>query len=172
MSPMTLGKRLHALRKKKRVTLKEMAKAIGVSIGAISEWEKDKNEPNPVNRKKAAEYLGVTEAELMGGPHADKLHEAMLRDYSEADLKFFRSMREEMADNPIGMFSEIIAKGAEELVVKRYGQEIIDALTDPIATKALLETHRLNKASKSGACIPAFLQWLSEYQLMKKEGKG
>lgn len=61
MSGMTLKlKRIES-----RLTQKEMAEKIGVSIGAIQKWEQNINQANVGKLKKAADLLGCTVDDLI-----------------------------------------------------------------------------------------------------------
>lgn len=63
----TFGSRLKALRKERKLTQKQLGKAVGVSDVTIGYWEKDQNTPGGVSLTKLAKYFGVTEDFLMTG---------------------------------------------------------------------------------------------------------
>lgn len=57
---LTLGQRLQAARKSRKITQVELAHLVHVKSGAvISNWEKDVNMPNPIQIKRVAEALEV-----------------------------------------------------------------------------------------------------------------
>ncbi|WP_113885790.1 MULTISPECIES: helix-turn-helix transcriptional regulator [Cytobacillus] len=55
-----LGMNLKILRLKKRLRQKHVAKAIGVSRNAISNYERNSNVPKKSNLEKLAEFYGVS----------------------------------------------------------------------------------------------------------------
>lgn len=60
------AERLKELRKEKSISLKALAKEIGVSDIAISRWENQLRIPNIENLKSIAEYFGVSADYLLG----------------------------------------------------------------------------------------------------------
>jgi len=63
---MTISERIKQLREQKNIQQKKLALLIGVNQATISYWESGRQEPNPTQRKKLCEVLGITEAELFG----------------------------------------------------------------------------------------------------------
>ncbi|MBI1976918.1 MAG: helix-turn-helix transcriptional regulator [Candidatus Omnitrophica bacterium] len=63
---MNLGDQIRNLRKARGLFQKELAHKIGVSPKTVCAWEKGINEPNPNQRRKLCQELGITEAELFG----------------------------------------------------------------------------------------------------------
>jgi len=63
---MQLGRVLTELLKERRLSLRELARASGVSASTLSEWTTNRA-PNPVKLKKVAEYLGVSVHFLLFG---------------------------------------------------------------------------------------------------------
>lgn len=55
----TLGVRLYMARKKAGLEQEEVAKAIGVSRGTISNWERDKGEPRLSHLRRLAEITST-----------------------------------------------------------------------------------------------------------------
>ncbi len=66
----TLGTRLKALRKTKKVTQQQVADAIGVSKTSVIYWEKDENLPKHDSLMALANTLGVTSDYLLNGKNA------------------------------------------------------------------------------------------------------
>lgn len=60
------GERLKQLRESKDITQQDLADILGVSVGTIGMYEIDKRMPNNKNRKKLAEYFGVSSDYLLG----------------------------------------------------------------------------------------------------------
>ncbi len=63
---MSLGKRLVELRKMRKMTQEDLAKALGVSRGAVSMWEIDQRTPDPSTLQRIANYFGVSVDYLLG----------------------------------------------------------------------------------------------------------
>lgn len=66
LDPMNIGIRIKELRKERKITQKVLSIKTGIDQGTISNWERGRNEPDAQNRKKIADYFGVSEAELFG----------------------------------------------------------------------------------------------------------
>ena len=62
----TLGQRIARLRKEKGYTQVELAKAMGMIQGLISDYERSKLRPNPEVLVRFAEALGVSADEILG----------------------------------------------------------------------------------------------------------
>ena len=60
------GERLKDLRNEKGISLKYLAKEIGVTDMAISRWENEKRIPNIENLASLAKYFGVSTDYLLG----------------------------------------------------------------------------------------------------------
>ena len=63
---MTLGERLVHYRKKKAITQKELAEAMGITPTRLNYWEKDKRQPDVEMVRKLAEALDVSADILVG----------------------------------------------------------------------------------------------------------
>lgn len=57
---------INSLRKEKNMSMKELAKAIGVTEATISRWENEKTNPRMGQVQKIADYFGVTISYLLG----------------------------------------------------------------------------------------------------------
>lgn len=64
---MNVGERIKALRDERKIQQKKLASLVGVNQATVSYWESGRQEPNPIQRKKLCEALGISEAELFGG---------------------------------------------------------------------------------------------------------
>lgn len=62
-----IGKVLTSLVAKKRLTLKEIAKATGVPATTIAEWQSNRSPKNPGQVRAVAKYLGVSMHFLLFG---------------------------------------------------------------------------------------------------------
>ena len=63
---MKIGANLKSYRLRKKLTIVDVAKKLGVSIGSISFWENDVNEPRRALRKKLCKLYDITDNELFG----------------------------------------------------------------------------------------------------------
>ena len=61
-----LGERIRELRKKHRMSQKELAEKLGVSTSAIGMYEQERREPDSSKLEKLCELFGVTLDYLMG----------------------------------------------------------------------------------------------------------
>ena len=60
-------KNLKSIRKNKGISQAQLAAAIGVTQGTISQWESGYTNPSICSAKAIAAFLGVTVDELIGG---------------------------------------------------------------------------------------------------------
>ncbi len=60
-----LGKKIRELRKERKITQNQLAKALNISRQAVSLWEMDKADPDIINIKLLAKYFDITIDELM-----------------------------------------------------------------------------------------------------------
>ena len=67
----TMGQRIAALRKAKRMTQDALARELGVSPQAVSKWENDLSCPDIALLPRLAKVLGVSADYLLGGEEAD-----------------------------------------------------------------------------------------------------
>jgi len=68
---MTVGEKIRAARKAKRMSQQEVATATGVSRAAVSQWENDDAQPEPAKIPGLADLLGVDPGSLL--PRAARL---------------------------------------------------------------------------------------------------
>ena len=73
MTPMTIGERIKAIRKHRRMTVQELAKAAGLSNAAISKIEREPRNPRADTLQRTADALGVSSSFLMGEEDDDLL---------------------------------------------------------------------------------------------------
>lgn len=67
----TVGERIQALRKSKKLSQVSLAKTVGVSNVAISQWERSETEPKGDNLMSLASALGCSPAHLLYGEALD-----------------------------------------------------------------------------------------------------
>lgn len=68
----SLGARLRALRKGKKMTLKEVGQEIGLTATAISCYENDSRNPSPTVLNKLARLYETTTDDILGMPTEEK----------------------------------------------------------------------------------------------------
>ena len=79
MENTTIGQRIRALRRSKKMTQVQLAKIAGVSSPAVTEWEKDSYLPKAASLEAIANKLGVTTEYILTGKGDP---EVMQKDYS------------------------------------------------------------------------------------------
>ena len=70
MKELTLGERIASLRKKKRLSQRDLANKLFVTRQAVSRWEHDGGMPDAGTLKALSEILGVTVDTLLGAAKA------------------------------------------------------------------------------------------------------
>lgn len=88
----TFGSRLKAFRTDRGLTQEEVANEVGVTIGAVSQWERDGTEPGFAALATIARLLGVSLDELILGPHATPKGESTLKPKEAELLALFRRL--------------------------------------------------------------------------------
>ncbi|MCQ4167459.1 helix-turn-helix domain-containing protein [Tahibacter harae] len=88
----TFGSRMKALRSERGLTQEDLAHEVGVTKGAISQWERDGTEPNFAALAVIARTLGVSLDGLILGPAATFTAEASLTTKEAELLALFRSL--------------------------------------------------------------------------------
>lgn len=63
---MTIGERIHLLRKRNRETQKDLADAINVSFTAVSHWEMELQEPNAYAIREICKHYRISADWLLG----------------------------------------------------------------------------------------------------------
>ncbi len=61
-----VGDKVKRLRDERALTQEELANKAGLTVAALSRIERNNAEPRPTTRRKLAEALGVSPAELIG----------------------------------------------------------------------------------------------------------
>ncbi len=64
---MDLKDRIKILREERHLTQKQVAKEVGIDQSTVSYWEKGRQEPNAIQRKRLCEFLGITQSDLFKG---------------------------------------------------------------------------------------------------------
>ena len=62
----TLGEQIRAARTEKRLSLKQLAEKLGVTVAAISQWETGAASPSNKNRAKLSAILNISAQEMLG----------------------------------------------------------------------------------------------------------
>lgn len=100
LMPMTIGQFIKQLREARNIQQKKLASDIEVGQATVSQWESGRQEPNPTQRKKLAQYFGITEAELYGAkplPTPDMSNRVPVLPWESANKKVTED------DIPIGL---------------------------------------------------------------------
>ncbi|MBO2582513.1 helix-turn-helix domain-containing protein [Shewanella algae] len=71
MEKETVGARIKRIRKQLKLTQKQVAQAVGVSAGAVTQWELDMTQPRGLNLTALAEFLRTSPSEIIGGENQD-----------------------------------------------------------------------------------------------------
>ncbi len=64
---MELKDRIKELRTAKQLTQADIADSLGIDQSTVSYWEKGRQEPNAIQRKRFCELLGISQSELFQG---------------------------------------------------------------------------------------------------------
>jgi len=64
---MELKDRIKILRSERRLAQVQIAKALGIDQSTVSYWEKGRQEPNALQRKRLCQFLGITQSKLFEG---------------------------------------------------------------------------------------------------------
>ena len=83
-----VGEKIRKLRKEKKLTLKDIAEATGLSIGYISQLERGAVEPSLSSLRKVSEFLGVSPYLLVD---QSEHHPAMVKSDQRPIIKFPKS---------------------------------------------------------------------------------
>ena len=70
---MTVHQRIRSFRESKGLTYQQFGDAVGVSRGAVQQWETGKTAPKRANQADVAKFMGISVAELMDA--TDSAHE-------------------------------------------------------------------------------------------------
>ncbi|WP_227563952.1 XRE family transcriptional regulator [Acinetobacter bereziniae] len=99
----TLGTRLRALRKEKKLTQQAVADAIGVSKTSVIYWEKDENTPKHESLNLLAKTLGVLPDYLLYGiKNIETWDSSTPLEDDEVEIKFFKDFRVACGTGTIG----------------------------------------------------------------------
>lgn len=86
-----MSNRIRELRKKAKITMKELGKQVGAAEGTISHYETGKRQPDIEMLSKLANYFGVTIDYLVGGVESENA-EAPLSTDEKNLLDMFKSL--------------------------------------------------------------------------------
>ncbi len=140
-----LSKQLRKLRKEKGNTQEELAEHLGITMQAVSKWERDEGYPDITLLPAIAAYYNVSVDDLLGVGKIEK--EKKLREYGDKNVKLFRAgknservalWREAKKEFPndlsviydlmYALQAENRKENADEII--EYGERILDESTD------------------------------------------
>lgn len=81
MNKETIGQRIRALRRSKKLTQAQLAKIAGVSSPAVTEWEKDGYSPKAASLESMANYFGVTTEYLLTGKEPNVVNNFNMQEF-------------------------------------------------------------------------------------------
>ncbi|MEW4353797.1 helix-turn-helix transcriptional regulator [Streptococcus pneumoniae] len=119
--------KLKTLRKKNKLTQKELAEQIGIKQNSYSDWETGKNEPSLDNIIKLAKIFNITTDELLGQTKFALIDYMPLRDIKLSKIESF-------SPNELDIFKHSL-----------WIQCIQDKKTLSELQTELIEQHNLNK---------------------------
>ena len=140
-----LSEQLRKLRKKKGNTQEDLAEYLGITMQAVSKWERNEGYPDITLLPAIASYYNVSIDDLLGVGRIEK--EKMLKAYQEKNMKLFRLgknservalWREAKKEFPndlsviyelmYALQSENRKENADEII--EYGEKILEESTD------------------------------------------
>ncbi len=120
----TLNEQLKNLRKNKGNTQEELASFLGVTVQAVSKWERGEGYPDIIFLPPLAAYYNVTVDDLLGVNEAAK----------EAKFKEYKAKQAELAN--LGKTEERIVLAREALKEFPYNLEAVEHLMYALATES------------------------------------
>lgn len=129
----TIGSRIKALRLKNNKTLKEVSKAVDISVSFLSDIENNRSNPSLERLRDIANYFGVSISYLMGEDYSQSSVEQVM---SFNKAKFAKLLKKAKGDRSInqyakecGVSSAYISRLLREMVNTSPSPEIIEKLS-------------------------------------------
>ena len=89
MNQEKIGKFISELRKEKNLTQSDLAEQLGVSINAVSKWERGLSMMDISLLKPLSEILGISVSELLNGQRIDKVDDEIINDTITASANIY-----------------------------------------------------------------------------------
>ncbi|EMP5903686.1 helix-turn-helix domain-containing protein, partial [Acinetobacter baumannii] len=86
----TMGQRIRALRREKKLTQGELAKIVGVSAPNVTGWEKDAYAPKADPLSKMAAYFGVSTSYITNGDESGPKLDSTVAQLKVLDIEAFK----------------------------------------------------------------------------------
>lgn len=116
-----IGQRMRELRKEKNITQPELAKMLGVSNGAIGNWETGNRQPDDAAKIRMADIFGVSVDYLLGRTD-DKKNTANYEDLKFALFGGAANITDDMMAE-VRQFAEMVKLREEERKRKEANQK-------------------------------------------------
>ena len=124
MNTQTVGQRIRALRKMRKLTQAQLAKIAGVSAPAVTEWEKDGYLPKTVPLQALAHYFGVTTDYILSGeihPSDKKSHESVgIRNFKKFDVTPSDSAYGKVVSGAAALNKRLATTGGLEKLIEKF----------------------------------------------------
>ena len=118
---MSLGENIKRLRKEKGITAKKLAEQAGLSVGYLSDIERDKQDPSLRKLRDIAEALGTTTSFLLK-KYREHQEELEIKNYTQNEkelIDLYRQLPEEIKAEIRGEIKGILRTVKQQSAIKR-----------------------------------------------------
>ncbi|MEB4800723.1 LexA family transcriptional regulator [Acinetobacter soli] len=106
----TMGQRIRALRREKKLTQGELAKIVGVSAPNVTGWEKDAYAPKADPLSRMANYFGVSTSYITNGDESGPQLDSNSAQLNVLDIEAFKKKYNIPDSEDAVLFSKIVEK--------------------------------------------------------------